>query len=41
MFGLIKKRFIGFLTDLVNRSNDTKYISLSNQKSLIHPIRIN
>ena len=32
MFGLIKKMFIGLLTGLVNGSNHTKYVSLSNQK---------
>ena len=30
MFGLIKKIFIGLLTCLVNGSNHTKYLSLSN-----------
>ena len=32
MFGLIKKIFIGLLTGLVNGSNHTKCVSLSNQK---------
>ena len=32
MFGLIKKIFIGLLTGLVNGSNHTKWVSLSNQK---------
>ena len=32
MFGLIKKIFIGLLIGIVNASNHTKYISLSNQK---------
>ena len=41
MFGLIKKKFIGLLTDLVNWSNHTKYISLSNQKWMIQPTLIN
>ena len=35
MFGLIKKIFIGLLTGLVNGSNHTKCVSLSNQKFLI------
>ena len=30
MFGLIKKIFIGLLTSLVDGSNRTKYVSLSN-----------
>ena len=34
MFGLIKKIFIGLLTGLVNGSNHTKCISLSNQKCM-------
>ena len=37
MFKLIKKIFIGLLTGLVNRSNHTKRISLSNQKCMIQP----
>ena len=32
MFELIKKIFIGLLTGLVNGSNHTKWVSLSNQK---------
>ena len=32
MFGLIKKIFIGLLTGLVNASNHTKCVLLSNQK---------
>ena len=32
MFRLIKKIFIGLLTGLVNASNDTKCVSLSNKK---------
>ena len=35
MFGLIKKVFIGLLTGLVNGSNHTKYVLLSNQKCAI------
>ena len=32
MFGLIKKIIIGLLIGLLNGSNHTKYVSLSNQK---------
>ena len=41
MFLLIKKIFIGLLTGLVNGSNDTKCVSLSNQKHVIQPTLIN
>ena len=41
MFGLIKKMFIGFLTGLVNGSNHTKCVFLSNQKCIIQPALIN
>ena len=41
MFELIKKIFIGLLTELVNGSNHTKYVSLRNQKCMIQPTRIN
>ena len=41
MFRLTKKLFIGLLTGLVNGSNHTKCISLSNQKCMIQPILIN
>ena len=41
MFGLIKKTFIGLLTSLVNRSNQTKYISLNNQKCMTQPTLVN
>ena len=37
MLGLIKKMFIGLLTGLVNGSNHTKCVSLSNQKCMIQP----
>ena len=37
IFGLIKKIFIGLLTGLVNRSNHTKCVLLSNQKCMIQP----
>ena len=35
MFRLIKKIFIGLLADLVNGTNFTKRMSLSNQKCMI------
>ena len=41
MFGLIKKIFIELLTGLVNRSNHTKCVSLSNQKCEIQPTLVN
>ena len=41
MFVLIKKIFIGLLTGLVNRSNHTKCILLSNQKFIIKLTLIN
>ena len=41
MFGLINKVFIGLLTVLVNGSNHTKWISLSNQNCMTHPTPIN
>ena len=41
MFLLIKKIFIGLLTGLVNGSNDTKCVSLSNQKHVIQPTLVN
>ena len=41
MFGLIKKIFFGLLTGLVNRSNHTNCVSLSNQKCMIQPTLIN
>ena len=41
MFGLIKKVVIGLLNGLVNRSNHTKCISLSNQKCMTQPTLIN
>ena len=37
MFGLIKKIFIGSLTGLVNGSDHTKCVSLSNQKFMTQP----
>ena len=41
MFRLIKKMFTDLLTGLVNRSNHTKCIQLSNQKCMIQPTLIN
>ena len=44
MFGLIKKiikKILGLLTGLVNESNHTKCVSLSNQKCNIQPILVN
>ena len=41
MFGLTKEMFIGLITGLVNTSNHTKCVSLSNQKYKIQPTLIN
>ena len=41
MFGVIKKIFIGLLTGLVNGSNHTNCVLLSNQKCKIQPTLIN
>ena len=41
MFDIIKKRFIVLLSNIVNGSNHTKSISLSNQKCMIQPTLIN
>ena len=41
MFELIKKIFVGLLTGLVNWSNHTKFVSLSNQKCVTQPTLIN
>ena len=41
MFGLIKNIFIGLLTGLVDRSNHTKCVLLSNKKCEIQPTLIN
>ena len=41
MFGLIKKMFMGLLISIVNASNHTKCMSLSNQKCMIQPTLIN
>ena len=41
MFGLIKKVFMGLLISVVNASNDTKCVLLSNQKCMTLPTLIN
>ena len=41
MFGVIKKKIIGLLTDLVNGPNYTKYALLNNQKCMTQPTLIN
>ena len=41
MFGLIKKILIGLVTGIVNKSNHTKCVLLSNQKFMIQPTLIN
>ena len=41
MFLLIKKIFIMLLSSIVNASNHTKCVSLSNQKCMIQPTLIN
>ena len=41
IFELIKKIFIGLLTDIVTAFNHTKCISLSNQKCMNQPTLIN
>ena len=41
MFGLIKKIFIGLLSNIVNGFNYTKCVLLSNQKCMIQPTLIN
>ena len=40
MLGLLKEKFVEFLTGLVNGSNYTKCVLLSNQKCMIQPILI-
>ena len=37
MFGIIIKMFTVLLTSIVNISNHTKYVSLSNQKCKMQP----
>ena len=41
MFGITKKILIVLLASIVNASNRTKFVSLSNQKCKIQPILIN
>ena len=41
MFGLIKKKFIGLLTDIVSASNHIQYVLLSSQKCMAQPTLIN
>ena len=41
MFRIIEKMFMGFLISILNESNHTKCVSLSNQKCLIQPTLIN
>ena len=41
MFRLIKKIFMGLLVSLVNASNHTKSMSLSNQRCMAQPTLIN
>ena len=41
MLGIIKKVFVVLLTSIVNTSNHTKYVSLSNQKCKIQPSLVN
>ena len=40
MFGLIKKIFIGLLTDMISASNHTNCVFLSNQICMIEPTLI-
>ena len=41
MFGLIKNIFMGLLINVVDASNHTKWVSISNQKCEIQPTFIN
>ena len=41
MFGIIKKMFIVVLSNIVNESNHTKCMSLSNQKCMTLPTHTN
>ena len=41
MFGLIKKMFIGLLISIVNSSDHTKCVLLSNQKCKTQPTFVN
>ena len=41
MFGITQKMFVVLLTSIVNASNYTKCVSLTNQKCEIYPTLIN
>ena len=41
MFGFILKMFMGLLISIINASNHTKCVLLSNQKCMSHPNLIN
>ena len=41
MFGLIKKIFLGLIAGLINGSNHTKCVLLSNHRGMIQPSLIN
>ena len=41
MFGFIKKMFFRLLTGIVSTSNNTKFVSLSNQRFMTKPTLIN
>ena len=41
MFGIIKKIFMGLLISIVNASNHTNWVSLSNQKCMTQPTLTN
>ena len=41
MLGLIRKIFIGLLTDIVSAPNHTKCVLFSNQKCMIQPTLFN
>ena len=41
MFGIIKQMFVVLLASIVNASNHTKWVSLSNQKNEIQTTLIN
>ena len=41
MLGLIKQLFIWLLANIVNASNHTKYIALTNQQCMIQPALLN
>ena len=41
MFRIIEKMFIVLLSNIVHRSNHTKWVTLSNEKCMIGPTFIN